>query len=179
MDPFPCWTCLLWNSLSSFHFVIFSTPDFQFYIFMISDCDHHIVWLYLFIMLSSMCICLFFTKVFKNDYLYFCLGNVYISIYSVFSSKLWCSVCDFFFFTFLLMLLLRSKHFMIQLPWEFVLILKIYLLFTKREGWKERERNINVPEQRQLVASGTPPSGVLAWNAGMCRDLETLRRALW
>ena len=37
-----------------------------------------------------------------------------------------------------------------------------------REG--ERERNINVQEELQLVASCTPPTGDLARNPVMCPD---------
>ena len=53
-------------------FIIFSTLDFQFYIFMILSiitilCEC----ICLFIMLSSTCICLFLTEAFKHDYWYF------------------------------------------------------------------------------------------------------------
>ena len=44
----------------------------------------------------------------------------------------------------------------------------------RREGRKrERERNINVPEKHQLVASCAPPTGYLAHNPGMCPDWES------
>ena len=49
----------------------------------------------------------------------------------------------------------------------------VYLLLERGEGKeKERERNIDVQEIHQLVASSTPPTGDLAQNPGMCLDWE-------
>ena len=51
---------------------------------------------------------------------------------------------------------------------------KFYLFIFRERGGreKERERNINVWEKDQLVASCTPPTGDLAHNPGMCPDWE-------
>ena len=50
----------------------------------------------------------------------------------------------------------------------------IYLFLERWEGRKkERERNINVWEIHQLVASHTPPIRDLACNPGMCPDWES------
>ena len=46
-------------------------------------------------------------------------------------------------------------------------------LFLEREGReKQRERNINVWEKHQLIASHMPPVGDLALNPGVCPDGE-------
>ena len=49
---------------------------------------------------------------------------------------------------------------------------KIVFIFSEGgEGReKERERNVNVPEKHQSVASSIPPTGVLAHNRGVCPD---------
>ena len=50
----------------------------------------------------------------------------------------------------------------------------IYLFLQREEGReKERERNIDVREICQLVASRAPPNGDLAHNPGMCPDWES------
>ena len=46
----------------------------------------------------------------------------------------------------------------------------MYLFLEIRE---ERERNIDVHEIYQLVASCTPPNGDLALDPGMCPDWES------
>ena len=38
---------------------------------------------------------------------------------------------------------------------------------------KERERNIDVQEKHQSIASCTPPTGDLAHNPGMCSDWDS------
>ena len=49
----------------------------------------------------------------------------------------------------------------------------IYLFLERGEGREiERERNINVQEIHQLVASHISPPGDLACNPGMCPDWE-------
>ena len=50
---------------------------------------------------------------------------------------------------------------------------RFYLFLERGEGReKDRERNIDVREIHQSVASRTPPSGDLAHNPGMCPDWE-------
>ena len=52
--------------------------------------------------------------------------------------------------------------------------LRLYLFIFREKGReKERERNIDVQEIHQWVASGTPPTGNLAHNPGMCPDWES------
>ena len=52
-----------------------------------------------------------------------------------------------------------------------------YLFLERREGReKERERNIDVQQKHQSVASCVPPTGDLACNPGMCPDWESNRR---
>ena len=54
--------------------------------------------------------------------------------------------------------------------------LKKYILYLFLEGgegrYKEKERNIDVWEKHQLVASPTPLTWDLTWNPGMCPDKE-------
>ena len=61
--------------------------------------------------------------------------------------------------------------------WQFTFLcfLKgfIYLLLERGEG---RERNINVQEIHQSVASHMPPAGDLARSPGMCPDWESNQR---
>ncbi|KAF6114729.1 hypothetical protein HJG60_010663 [Phyllostomus discolor] len=52
----------------------------------------------------------------------------------------------------------------------FFKILFIYFLERGEGREKKKERNINVQEKHQLVASCTPPTGDLAHNPGMCPD---------
>ena len=48
-----------------------------------------------------------------------------------------------------------------------------YLFLERGEGKeKERERNIDMREIHQSVASHPPPTGALAHNPGMCPDWE-------
>ena len=50
----------------------------------------------------------------------------------------------------------------------------IYLFLEREEGREqERQRNIDVQEIYQSVASCTPPTGDLARNPGMCPDWES------
>ena len=57
----------------------------------------------------------------------------------------------------------------------FLKILFIYYFFSERgEGRKkERERNIDMQEKHQLVASCTPPPGDLVHNPDLCPDRES------
>ena len=57
----------------------------------------------------------------------------------------------------------------------FSLLKKFYLFISQDKKGREieRERNINVPEKCQLVASYTPPTGDLAHNPGMCPGRES------
>ena len=58
----------------------------------------------------------------------------------------------------------------------------IYVFLEKGEGReKERERNINMQEEHQTVASCTPPARDLAHNLGRCPDQESKRQTfgLW
>ena len=49
----------------------------------------------------------------------------------------------------------------------------IYLFLEREEGREEkRERNRNMREKHQSVASHMPPTGDLARNTGMCPDWE-------
>ena len=57
---------------------------------------------------------------------------------------------------------------------------KRFYLFTFRERGKERgrrekekERNIDMQEKHQSVASHVPPTGDLAHNLGLCPDWES------
>ena len=53
----------------------------------------------------------------------------------------------------------------------------IFIFRERGEGnVKERERNIDVLEIHQLVASHTPPTGDLAHNPGVCPDWASKRR---
>ena len=52
-------------------------------------------------------------------------------------------------------------------------ILLIYFLEKGEGRGKERERNSDVREKHQSVASRTSPSGVLAYNPGMCPSWES------
>ena len=76
---------------------------------------------------------------------------------------------------------LWSKPYTIQVTYGFcgqngISVFKKYILFIFREGEgreKERERNIDVQETYQSVASCMPPSGDLACNPGTCPDWES------
>ena len=53
----------------------------------------------------------------------------------------------------------------------------IYLFLEREEGREEkRERNRNMREKHQSVASHMPPTGDLARNTGMCPDWELNQR---
>ena len=64
---------------------------------------------------------------------------------------------------------------MINPPHKVIFFKKRFYLFILERGeesGEERERNINVQEKHQSVASCTPPSGDLVCNPGMCHDWE-------
>ena len=69
----------------------------------------------------------------------------------------------------------------LQIYFLFFIFQIFYLLFSEKgEGRKkERERNIDVQEKYQLVASHTPPVGNLAHNPGMCPRLGIKPATSW
>lgn len=81
---FTVWSCLLLKLFCIFNFIhcILQLPNICciLYDFSLSDpvfCSH----ICLFIILNSMCICLYLTDVFKNDYLNDFSGNLYTSTF--------------------------------------------------------------------------------------------------
>ena len=58
------------------------------------------------------------------------------------------------------------------------MFLKILVLERGEGSKKERERNIDVREKHQLVASHTLPTRVLAHNLGICLDWESNQQPL-
>ena len=56
--------------------------------------------------------------------------------------------------------------------------MKNIYFFREKGREKERERNIDVRENRQLAASCVPPNGGLAHNPGMCPDRESNQQPL-
>ena len=65
----------------------------------------------------------------------------------------------------------------VSLNYSFFLKDFIYLFLERgKRREKERERNIDLREKHQSVASRRPPAGDLAHNPGMCPDWESNQR---